>query len=441
MTPAWQKKILDEGGFFTAESATFWRITQYLGLRADHAGGKDISELIVYLSPSVALSISTEVDNPSLVFQLIATEDEMPSYQETVTAEQQPLSDESITESVEIAVADAQAASSWLYADDFLRRVGSESENTEKTYERALRLFADWVQAGGHDGYSSEQQRPLNPNRLTTATLKKYHDELAGRWTSQTVTTYMAAILGYLNDLEAARRLPTGMVMGELRAYLRQRNKHANVQASKQVLNMDDVRTEAIPNIVRYYDDLPLPPSSTPDPYKRRLNLLRDRAIVNLLYSSAMRISELPPLNKADVGHGQRDSALIVGKGNKPRLIHIRPYAQKAIQVYLAERTDKSPALFVKHRGQYSRLAKRTLQAVVETAVKKLGLEGISAHDFRHFRATQLLRGGMPLHVVQEMLGHADPSTTRTIYAPVLGETVVRQWLDNLDISPSEAMQ
>jgi site-specific recombinase XerD len=76
---------------------------------------------------------------------------------------------------------------------------------------------------------------------------------------------------------------------------------------------------------------------------------------------------------------------------------------------------------------------------VVKRAVKALALEpSLSAHDFRHYRATQLLREGVPLEVVQEFLGHIDVSTTRGIYAPVLGVQVVRGWLDNLDVPPGK---
>jgi integrase/recombinase XerD len=79
---------------------------------------------------------------------------------------------------------------------------------------------------------------------------------------------------------------------------------------------------------------------------------------------------------------------------------------------------------------------------IVKKAVKALNLHrSLSAHDFRHFRATQLLREGMPLEVVQEFLGHADISTTRNIYAPVLGAHIVGEWLDNVDMSPGQAMQ
>lgn len=119
-------------------------------------------------------------------------------------------------------------------------------------------------------------------------------------------------------------------------------------------------------------------------------------------------------------------------------------YALVAIRAYLAERMDMNPALFVSH----SRNAKGAKTLPVwctqcrQKAVKAEGLEPIlSAHDFRHYRATQLLREGMPLEVVQELLGHADVSTTRGIYAPVLGVQVVRDWLDNMDVAPMSGIE
>jgi integrase/recombinase XerD len=88
-----------------------------------------------------------------------------------------------------------------------------------------------------------------------------------------------------------------------------------------------------------------------------------------------------------------------------------------------------------------ARLSATSAHNAVKKAVKALGLHNsLSAHDFRHYRATQLLREGMPIEVVQEFLGHVDISTTRGIYAPVLGVHVVGEWLDNVDIPPDKAM-
>ncbi|MCP4362741.1 MAG: tyrosine-type recombinase/integrase, partial [Chloroflexi bacterium] len=167
--------------------------------------------------------------------------------------------------------------------------------------------------------------------------------------------------------------------------------------------------------------------------------LLRNRVLVNVLYSTAARLSEVLALNRSQVQHGRSQTATIIGKGQKPRTLHLMPYAQEAIRAYLVERLDANPALFVSHsrNAKGARLSQSGAHNVVKKAVKAEGLEpSLSAHDFRHYRATQLLREGMPLEVVQELLGHADVSTTRSIYAPVLGVHVVREWLDNIDITP-----
>jgi integrase/recombinase XerD len=196
-----------------------------------------------------------------------------------------------------------------------------------------------------------------------------------------------------------------------------------------------------MPQVVGYYNDTPLPPHN--DTYNRRLSLLRDRALVNLLYSTAARLSEILALNRTQVGNGRSPTATITGKGQRPRTLHIMPYAQRAIQAYLAERTDSNPALFVSHSRNAggARLTQSGAHNVIKKAVKAQRLEpSLSAHDFRHYRATQLLREGMPLEVVQELLGHADVSTTRSIYAPVLGVQLVREWLDNVDQPPDKVI-
>ena len=163
-----------------------------------------------------------------------------------------------------------------------------------------------------------------------------------------------------------------------------------------------------------------------------------------MLYSTAARISEVVSLDRANVGNGRAAYATIVGKGNRGRTLHIRSYARDAVVAYLAERSDTNPALFVSHsrNSARARLSITSVHKVVKRAVKALDLhESLSAHDFRHYRATQLLRAGMPLEVkFQEFLGHADITTTRNIYAPVLGVQVVTEWLDNLDVSPRDAL-
>ena len=192
---------------------------------------------------------------------------------------------------------------------------------------------------------------------------------------------------------------------------------------------------KAFLRIVQFYNKRPLPLEN--DNHNRRLTLLRDRVLVSILYSTAARLSEIVSLNRSNVDQGRTPYAIITGKGGRARTIHIRIYARQAIQSYLRERSDGNPALFIAHsrNAKNARLSATSAHNTVKRAVKALGLhESISAHDFRHFRATQLLREGMPLEVVQEYLGHKDISTTRGIYAPVLGAQVVGEWLDNVDL-------
>ena len=330
-------------------------------------------------------------------------------------------------------------APSWIGATSFLLEAGNNSLQTETTYRSGLRLFADWLQHYGRDGFDSEVEWPLDPASLTTATILNFRNWLLANRSRSTATTYMAAILGYLNYLDGQNLLPMGVQLGKLQRQLGRRQIERN--QAEAVMDLDTAR-QAIPRIVGYYDRLTLPTEN--DRYNRRLSLLRNRAFVHTLYSTAARISEVVALNRSNVDNGRASHASIMGKGNKPRTIHIRAYARDAIRAYLVERTDNNPALFVAHsrNAENARLSTTSAHNVVKKAVKALELhDTLSAHDFRHFRATQLLREGMPLEVVQEFLGHADISTTRSIYAPVLGVHIVDEWLDNMDIPPGEAAQ
>lgn len=313
----------------------------------------------------------------------------------------------------------------------FLVEAGAQSIKTEKTYRSGLRTFADWLQHFQKDGYNVEMNWPLSADNLTTATILEFRNWLTRHRSRATVTTYIAAITSYLNYLDGLEMLTQDVNLTKLRRSITRRKVERN--SSEGVIELEHARQE-IPKIISYYDTLPLPAEN--DTFNRRLSLLRDRALVNILYSTAARISEVISLNRRSVDEGRAKHAIIVGKGNKARTLHLRDYAQKAIRAYLAERTDTNPALFIAHsrNATGSRLTITSAHLVVKRAVNALELhENLSAHDFRHYRATQLLREGMPLEVVQEFLGHSDISTTRGIYAPILGVQIVEEWLTNVD--------
>jgi site-specific recombinase XerD len=153
---------------------------------------------------------------------------------------------------------------------------------------------------------------------------------------------------------------------------------------------------------------------------------LRDRAILELLYSSGLRVSELVGLNKDHINLKRREF-MVRGKGQKDRPVFISQESADWIQKYLDIRTDNSPALFVRiggHKtadttGNYLRLTARSIQRMVARYALLGGItKHVSPHTLRHSFATDLLMNGADLRSVQAMLGHSNISTTQ-IYTHV----------------------
>ncbi|GBD11262.1 Tyrosine recombinase XerD [bacterium HR23] len=144
---------------------------------------------------------------------------------------------------------------------------------------------------------------------------------------------------------------------------------------------------------------------------------LRDRAILELLYGAGLRVSELAGLRPEDIDLAGR-RVRVVGKGDKERIAFFGVPAQKALAQYLKEarprllRGKVSPALFLNRRGEP--LSVRWIEALVKRWAVRAGLDGgVHPHTLRHSFATHLLEGGADLRAVQELLGHASPTTTQ----------------------------
>ncbi|HET7060456.1 MAG TPA: site-specific tyrosine recombinase/integron integrase [Candidatus Saccharimonadales bacterium] len=149
------------------------------------------------------------------------------------------------------------------------------------------------------------------------------------------------------------------------------------------------------------------------------INGLRDRAILELLFSSGLRVSELVGLDRDHVNLKRREF-MVRGKGQKDRPIFISPEAAKWIEHYLQKRQDNMPPLFVRYSGKLkNRLTARSVQRLVARYALLAGItKHVSPHTLRHSFATDLLMNGADLRSVQAMLGHSNIATTQ-IYTHV----------------------
>jgi integrase/recombinase XerD len=159
---------------------------------------------------------------------------------------------------------------------------------------------------------------------------------------------------------------------------------------------------------------------------------LRNRALLELLYSTGSRISEAVGLDVDDIDTEAR-SVLLRGKGGKQRLVPVGRPAVQALDAYLvrgrpelAHRGRGTPAIFVNARG--GRLSRQSAWQVLQDAAERAGItSGVSPHMLRHSFATHLLEGGADVRVVQELLGHASVTTTQ-IYTLVTVHALREVW-------------
>ncbi len=162
------------------------------------------------------------------------------------------------------------------------------------------------------------------------------------------------------------------------------------------------------------------------DEEKDKLTRLRDRAILEMLFSTGLRISELTAIKRDNINL-KRGEFAVRGKGDKMRLVFMSAGAIEFINIYLKERRDNSKALFVRHDAKesvekqmesmsekVSGLTPRSIQRIIKKYAKLAGImKKITPHTLRHSFATDLLTNGADLRSVQEMLGHSSISTTQ----------------------------
>ncbi len=182
---------------------------------------------------------------------------------------------------------------------------------------------------------------------------------------------------------------------------------------------------QRLPKALSYDDVVALLDAAGPEPgaaTETDLVRLRDRALLELLYATGARVSEVIQLDVDDLAHG--DVLRVRGKGSKERIVPVGSYARASVDAYLARarpelsrRGRATPRLFLGARG--APLSRQSAWLVIQQAAERAHLRShVSPHTLRHSFATHLLQGGADVRVVQELLGHASVATTQ-IYTHV----------------------
>jgi integrase/recombinase XerD len=272
-------------------------------------------------------------------------------------------------------------------------------------------------------------ERGLSKNTLSAykADLAKYRDYLEQNSFSELSITrsQLSDFLQWLNsqNLKAAS---SARILAAVRGYqkylllenLRTDDPSQQVKSPKLPKRLPKALTQAqVMSLLTASG--PEPDDETADPLR-----LRNRAILELMYSSGCRVSEVAQLDLDEMVQG--GWVRIRGKGSKERLVPVGSFAQRAIDAYLIRSRPLlsakagGPALFLNQRG--SRLSRQSIWEIIQSAGEGCGLS-VSPHSLRHSFATHLIEGGADVRVVQELLGHASVATTQ-IYTLVTIDTL-----------------
>ncbi|MBR6505397.1 tyrosine-type recombinase/integrase [Candidatus Saccharibacteria bacterium] len=288
--------------------------------------------------------------------------------------------------------------------EDFLEHLEIEAGRSKKTIEN-YRLYLERFYEIASEILNKDD---VKPSDITRELLRRYRLKLNRYGTS--------------NGEEDLKTITQAYHLIALRGFLK-------YLARREIKSLDPSLVE-LPHVVRkqvtflHYDEV--------EDMLEQIDLstesgLRDRAIIELLYSGGLRVSELVALNRDSINLERREF-MVRGKGSKDRPIFISKACADRVRDYLDARTDSLPALFLNNSrnlqaadtsGDYRRMTARSIERIVEKYARLAGItKHVSPHTLRHSFATDLLMNGADLRSVQSMLGHADISTTQ-IYTHV----------------------
>lgn len=284
---------------------------------------------------------------------------------------------------------------------DYLEIEKGLSSKTQENYSRFLNKFFNWLTINNLD--------KLKPGKLTSDHVWKYRvylsrhqDQVTGKSLKKTTQNYyliaLRSLLEFFAEKDISSLSPTAV-------------KLAKDKSDKEVnfLKLSQLETLLL------------------SPNTKDIKGLRDRAILETLFSTGLRVAELVSLNleQIKIKNDKELEISVVGKGSKVRAVYFSERAINSLKHYLDKRHDNDDALFINYKPGFEnsnesrRLTTRSVENIVKKYVKIAGLPIITTpHTLRHSFATDLLAQGVDLRLVQEFLGHQNISTTQ-IYTHV----------------------
>ena len=274
------------------------------------------------------------------------------------------------------------------------------SDNTQKNYSRYLNKFTGWLKAVRKEGLKPHELTPENiwDYRLFLA---RYKDPVSNKILSKLTQNYyliaLRSLLSYFAEKDIIS-LPADKI---------QLPKDARKENTVKFLTLEQI------------EKLLLAPNT------ENTTGIRDRAILESLFSTGLRIAELTALNREQFKNLETKKDLelgVIGKGNHPRTVYFSERALNWVKKHLKTREDSDKALFIHYRAKASSEGRLTPRSVERMVKKYATLANIpfftTPHTLRHSMATDLLNQGVDLRIIQEFLGHRNIATTQ-IYTHV----------------------